>query len=234
MTRLMGTALANTIIATEPAKLSAQLAAAGLISGARPVIVLIGGAANMTPEQMGAAAGLIRVGVMQTAQRVGAAVVDGGTATGVMALAGRARHELGASAPLVGVAPLSKVRASDIPGATGDVDLEANHTHFVLTPGDRWGDELAWLVDLATQLSAGGPIAAVVVNGGAISEREAAEAMSRGWRVAIVRGSGGAADRLARAAGEVTGPPDEQAVVDIADGGARLARVLTRMLDAPR
>lgn len=164
--------------------------ALGRVGAPRPVIVLIGGAGKLTGDE-DALERLVREGVVAPARELGAAIVDGGTDAGIMALAGRARRESGEDVPLIGVAPRMKV-APD-----GGTELEPNHSLVLLVPGDEWGAESPWLVATAKALSGGRPIAAVLIEGGPIALSEAMEAAAQGWPVIAVAGSGRSADLLA-------------------------------------
>ncbi len=70
------------------------------------------------------------------------AVVDGGTDAKVMGLMGRARNEARADFPLIEVARASVVTLphQSLQGAR-TLEVEPHHTHFLLVPGSRWGDE---------------------------------------------------------------------------------------------
>ena len=86
----------------QPAELPAALEALD-IAVHRPVLVLVGGAGGMTPDQLtGMAEAMERI--TPALDRWGAAVVDGGTDSGVMRVMGQIRDMAGASFPLVGVA----------------------------------------------------------------------------------------------------------------------------------
>src|SRR5579863_933503 len=84
----------------EPGDVPAALRALG-IAAARPVLVLVGGAGGMSREHMTALAGAVGQ-MMRALGDWGAAVVDGGTDSGVMRVIGQARDSAGASFPLVG------------------------------------------------------------------------------------------------------------------------------------
>jgi hypothetical protein len=73
----------------------------------RPVLVLVGGAGGMDEATQQVLARVLRDAVLPVVERHGAAVVDGGTDSGVMRMLGRARAERN------GVFPLS---ASPLPG----------------------------------------------------------------------------------------------------------------------
>ena len=71
----------------------------------RPVIVSIGGAGGMAAEYMVAMARILTGQILSALDGWGAAIVDGGTDSGVMRVMGRVRDATSASFPLIGVAP---------------------------------------------------------------------------------------------------------------------------------
>src|SRR4051794_40770819 len=101
-----------------------------------PVLVLVGGAAGMNDEDVATLDAVLRRAVVAAVEDAGAAVVDGGTDTGVMRSIGRARAETGAGFPLVGVAAAG---TGAVPGGEPPIDdaaeLEPHHTQVVLVPG---------------------------------------------------------------------------------------------------
>jgi hypothetical protein len=186
------------VIAESDERSSELLAALGL-SGTqpRPVIVVCGGADDLKGQQLELAREVLGPAVGLAARRTGAAVVDGGTASGVMAIMGAERAA--ATLPvLLGVAPAGKVAH---PGATGDgrVELEPHHTHFVLHDSDEWGRETELLIDLAEELAHGAPVVMVLAGGGRVAMSEAHEAVARGWPLFLIEGTGGAAEEIAAA-----------------------------------
>jgi TRPM family ion channel/conflict system pore-forming effector with SLATT domain len=211
-----------------------SLAQAGLVTG-RPVVVLIGGAAKLD-ETTGDLRAAIRDGVMVTAQAAGATVVDGGTDSGVMAIAGQVRRDLNATIPLVGVAPVAKVSAPGVSAARGTTGLEPNHTHVLLAPGDEWGSEAPWLVSTAKILGANRNVVAVLVDGGPLALQEAMACAAQGWPLVVLAGSGRTADVLAEfARGSRDGNMslDRRGsihVVDLAAGAPALAETLGALL----
>jgi hypothetical protein len=123
-----------------------------------PVVVLVGGADGLGDAGLARLRPLFEEGLAPLADSLGACVIDGGTDAGVMALIGHARAKLGASFPLIGVAASGTVEPAD--GAVGRTDassLEPNHTHLVLVPGSRWGEESPWLAEVASWLAGDGP-----------------------------------------------------------------------------
>jgi SLOG in TRPM, prokaryote/SMODS and SLOG-associating 2TM effector domain 1/Protein of unknown function (DUF4231) len=176
----------------DPAELLAELE---LLTGARPVILVCGGAkldgkeAQRCLEELGPA-------VSDAAFAASAAVVDGGTDAGVMSIVGRARAADSKAIPvLVGVAPRRKVL---LPGERGDgVALEPNHTHAVLAPGAEFGAERETLFDITAALAGPHPVAVVLAGGGAQARNEALETARRGWPLLVLAGTGGTADEVA-------------------------------------
>ena len=138
-----------------PGDLRAALDSIDLPRGG-PVLVVVGGAGNMPDEvRVRALRTVLGEAVIPACATVGAALIDGGTAAGVMQLVGETRSHHGARFPLVGVAAVGTVH---VPGPeTTDydlgVELDANHSHFVLVPGDRWGDESRWILRVAAALA---------------------------------------------------------------------------------
>ena len=78
----------------------------------RPTLVLVGGAANL-PESVAGALLRLFEDLAPRLDALGAAVIDGGTAFGVMALMGRARGCSAARFPLLGIAPRGSVVLAD-------------------------------------------------------------------------------------------------------------------------
>lgn len=238
--------------------LAGALDALGL-SEPMPVLVLIGGAANVDP----AVAEALLILFERLAPRLdalGVTVVNGGTAFGVMALMGQARHRTAAGFPLVGVAARGTVAQETLPscaavsvlseaGQLVDIDrlggrasgegarLDPHHSHFLLTPGDRWGDESAWIVAAATQLAGNRPALTLVAAGGLVTRRDVGLALQTGRRLIVLAGTGGTADLLAdwwRHGREIADFPlgvRERAlmqVVEMADAVESVADILAR------
>jgi hypothetical protein len=168
----------------------------------------------MTPEHLDAVASLLRERVVPALDRWGAAVVDGGTDSGVMRVMGEARDAAEATFALVGVAARGTVTVPGEYGSDSDtVYLEPHHTQVLLVPGHTWGDESPWLSHVATVIAGGHPSATLVVNGGEITYEDIAHAMTAGRPVIVVAGTGRTADAIAAAAaGQTAGDPvDERA-----------------------
>jgi hypothetical protein len=237
----------------EPDELTTALAGLDL-NDPRPVMVLVGGAANLAEPVR---ARLLRLfeGLTPHLDALGVTVVDGGTAFGVMATMGQARKDSGARFPLLGIAPQGAVAIdirlphmkdaddqgfSDLASVDHKARLEPNHTHFLLVPGDRWGDESPWISAAADHLARGRATLMLVAAGGEITQLDVMHRLRTGGRVLVLAGSGGAADRLAGWSREDRTNPGFEAgeaeralieVLDLADAAAQLPRILAKAFE---
>jgi hypothetical protein len=207
------------------------LVALGLASP-RPVMVQVGGAGGLSLA--GEAVSPLRElfhALAGAADAAGATVVDGGTDAGVMAFMGRARAEVGATFPLLGVAAEGTVDLTPPPllggegkggrGGRGEV-LEPHHTHFLLVPGERWGDESPWIARVATLLAGEAPSVTVLVHGGEISRQDVAHSLAAGRPVLVIAGTGRLADELA-------GSQERSPLLQVADLAAGAEAVADRL-----
>ncbi len=166
----------------------------------RPVLVLVGGAEGMDDDHLETVGRVLRDAVLPLLDQRGAVVVDGGTDSGVMRVIGRAWVAQGGGFPLVGVAAEGTVVVpGGGPAAQDAAELEPNHTHVVLVPGTRWGDESPWLAVVAGAIAQGRPSVTVVVNGGEITYADVSGSLARGRPVVVLAGTGRTADAIAAA-----------------------------------
>ena len=188
-------ATVRSVEASEDDDPAGLVAALGLTHGARPVILVCGGA-TLGPEEEQRCREVLGPAVRDAAFATAAVVVDGGTDAGVMRVVGQARAA-GPSAiqALVGVAPRSKVT---LPGENrGGVAVEPHHTQAVLTPGAEFGAERETLFDITAALAGSHNIAVVLAGGGPEARNEALEAVGRGWPLLVLARTGGTADAVA-------------------------------------
>jgi SLOG in TRPM, prokaryote len=167
------------------------------VGGPRPVLVSVGGASGMAPEYMALIGGLVRDHVLPVVERHGAAVVDGGTDSGVMRVFGAARAATKGGFPLIGVAAASTVALPGEPASGATAALDPHHTGVVLVPGDNWGAESPWLAQVATRLADGMPSATLVIDGGSITYDDVMNSLACQRPVLVVAGSGRTADAIA-------------------------------------
>lgn len=218
---------------TEGEDLAAVLARVGL-AGPRPVLVLVGGADGLEPGPAAALAAVLRECLVPFCERFGVLVIDGGTDAGVMALMGRARAAAAARFPLLGVAARGKVRWPEEAGPPERAALEPNHSHFLLVPGECWGDEVPWISAAAASLSAGCASLTLVAGGGRVTESDVAASLAAGRPTLVLAGSGGIADRiaagLATGAAEAGTPPGLLRAVALGEAPTELAPLLRALL----
>lgn len=156
----------------------------------RPAIVLVGGAGGvgfLEKFPMQKAVGI----VAQLAEESGAVVVDGGTQAGVMSEMGMQRKKNGYTFPLLGVvfdALLMRKEPSSV--------LDPGHTHFLVIPGNAWGDESAWISKIATVVAGDRKSITVLVNGGKISRADVEYSLLANRPTAVIRGTGRLADEI--------------------------------------
>lgn len=168
----------------------------------QPTLLIVGGASKMTEESMTQLKHLFVEVLAPTAEELKTSVIDGGTNSGVMQMMGQARSEYNATFPLIGIAPASKVSTStesllDVSGKPKP--LEPHHSHFVLTPGESWGDESPWMAKIANTLSQDSPSVALLINGGEAALIDVTENVKVGRSILVVAGSGRLADEIAAA-----------------------------------
>jgi hypothetical protein len=204
--------MAQTVHVARAEDLDAALATLGL-GDLRAVLVVVGGAQTLAGARLDAVEQLLATVVVPLCGELEAAVVDGGTDSGVMAAMGRAHAAAGGTFPLVGVVAAGTVAGGGHSAEDATVaepaQLERHHTHFVVVPGTEWGDESPWIVDVARRLAAGSAVAGLLVGGGDIAAHDVANLVGAGYPVLALAGSGGAADRFA---------DEDRPPVDVVDG----------------
>ncbi|MEH2286130.1 hypothetical protein [Nostoc sp.] len=167
------------------------------LCGSCPVLVIVRGASNISEADFLRIQQLFVEVLAPIAETLGAYVVDGGTDAGIMRMIGTARTQIGAKFALVGVTPEVKVALPNHSETTTDLTpLEPNHTHFVLVPGNNWGDESPWICRVAAMLANDAPSMTVLLNGGEITFKDAFSSVNSGRVVLVIAGSGRTADIL--------------------------------------
>jgi hypothetical protein len=158
-------------------------------SSNHPAIVIVGGAGGMTPEDVEKVQAFFESRLVPFAVSKDAVIIDGGTDSGVMAAAGRAVKKAGDAIPLIGVAAREVEMIETF--------LEQNHSHFILCPGERWGDEAEWIAAAARSVSGSLARVAIMINGGQIAWEDARLNIEYGSPILIAEGSGRTADVIA-------------------------------------
>jgi hypothetical protein len=207
---------AATVRPSVPTELAVALNQIGL-QGSRPILVVVGGASQISEAEFLRIQQLFIKVLAPMAEKLGAYVVDGGTDAGVMQLMGMARSQIAGTFPLIGVAPEGKVALpNQLTPPEDSTPLEPHHTHFVLIPGNEWGDESPWMVHVATVLANGAPSVTVLLNGGEVTFKDAFQSIIAGRLVIVIAGSGRTADKIADA---LDGKGTDQRAIELADSG---------------
>jgi hypothetical protein len=167
-----------------------------------PVIVLIGGGID---EQQAEATRRAIQTISSIAEDMRALVICGGTDMGVMAEIGQMRLKNHYQFPLVGIAPEELVTWPDGPQGVKFLwmgkkrwQLEPHYSHFILVPGNQFGDESPWIVEAATILSKGHRSVTILINGGEVSRKDIELSLAHDRPVIALSRTGRLADELAR------------------------------------
>src|SRR6266699_3345985 len=180
-----------------------QLLQALGIQRPKALIMISGGAAKirLNKRRQKRLSNLFSLGIAHAAAALSAAIMDGGTAAGVMKMMGQGVANCGYITALIGVVPADKVTYPGGP-AEGSIEdgaaLDSNHSHFILVKGSDWGDEMETMYRSAKTLSEGVPVLTILADGGSNCKKEALQAVRYGWPIIVIEGSGGEADRLAK------------------------------------
>ncbi len=197
---------------------AADIVAALKLKPYKTVILIIGGAQGIDDKLKPRLIQLFGRGIARAAANANAVIVDGGTQAGVMAMMGQGVADRGCKCSLIGVTPKALVAYPGSP-APSDVNLDPNHSHFVLVEGSEWGSELATIFDLVTALTKDAPGVAILASGGVNARDEAVQAVRQNLPLIIIEGSGGLADEIATAWKSRPALPDDPAMAEIiADG----------------
>lgn len=162
------------------------------------LILIAGGAANLSEQFMAHLAQLFSHGVAHAAVQTQAMIIDGGTESGVMEIMGQGIAHHGNRTVLLGVAPKGLVTYPGGPVNSHDdsASLDPNHSHFVLVPSNSWGSETETMYRLAESLAESIAVVTIVVNGGGISKNEVMSSVRQGWPLLVIEGSGRLADDI--------------------------------------
>lgn len=143
--------------------------------------------------------------ISKIAEDTCAAVICGGTDMGVMSEIGRVRSRESYKFPLIGITPEELVTWPGGPLSTKFLwlgkqrwQLESHYSHFILVPGEQFGDESPWIVDTATLLSKDHQAVTILINGGEVSRKDIQLSLENGRRVLVLSGTGRLADELER------------------------------------
>lgn len=172
------------------------------LKGSYPVIVLVGG--EIDEKQVDVTRRAIQT-ISRIAEDMSAIVICGGTDMGIMAETGQTKARNGYKFPLVGITPEELVSWPGGPVNTKFLwigkqrrQLEPHCSHFILVPGNQFGDEAPWIVDAATLFSKGHISVTILIGGGKLSRKDIELSLEMGRPVIALSRTGHLADELAR------------------------------------
>lgn len=158
-------------------------------------IIIHSGAAGMSDEYLKKLAKLFDEGLAPYAEKNKILILDGGTDAGCARLIGKARQKIKGTFSLVGVTIRDGISyPGGLPQDENHWPLEKNHSHFIIVKAKDFGAESPLLVGLAQVWNV--PKLAMIVNGGAIVEKEAEMHAKLGTPILSFKGSGRFADTL--------------------------------------
>lgn len=166
-----------------------------------PVIVLIGGYIQRPHEETTQKA---VEAIAAFAEENGALVVCGGTEVGIMGSIGqtRAAHRYGF--PLLGITLEPLVTWPKGPQSKRFLwwrkerwPLASGYSHFILAPGEKFGEDSPWLADAAGCLSRADRSVTILANGGGVARKDVALSIEMGRGVLVLAGTGRLADSIA-------------------------------------
>lgn len=178
------------------------------------VLMIFGGATRMEPELTAQIDAAFRNAILPIVAAHRACIIDGATQAGIMEILGRVGAQATPRPTILGVAPLDAVAfpgKAQLVGVSSfakfvsarGVQLDPNHSHFVLTPTAEWGSETETMFRLATALSdrPAQPrrVAALLLNGGRIAQQEVWHCVRQGWPVLVLGDTGRVAAQIAAA-----------------------------------
>jgi hypothetical protein len=185
----------------------------------KTVILIMGGADNIDDKLKPRLIQLFGRGIARAAANANAVIIDGGTQSGVMAMMGQGVADRGCKCSLIGVTPKALVSYPGSMVTSTTVNLDPNHSHFVLVEGSEWGSELATIFNLTSALTINAPGVAILASGGSNARDEAVQAVRQNLPLIVIEGSGGLADQIATAWKARPALPDDPAMAEIvADG----------------
>ncbi len=165
-----------------------------------PVIVLVGGFIQDQHEAVTQQA--IDV-VASCAEENCALIVCGGSDLGVMASIGRTRRMHGYKFPLLGINLESLVTWPKGPRSQRFLwwgkerfPLATGYSHFILVPGNEYGEDSPWIAEAASLLSKDNRSITILANGGNVTRKDIALSLENERAVIVLAGTGRLADEM--------------------------------------
>ena|SRR5215216_6717265 len=173
-------------------------------------LVIIVGTANDNENQINEPMSMLGHPLARFIAETNASVLDAGIERGLSKLVGEAVSQRSRSENVIGVAPRGCVSypqgLEPVVTTNMRLPLDPNHTHFVLSQGNRWGDEIDTKYDLARELGKEVPVICIVAGGSSTVLHELLQIIKQHWPILVMEGSGGLADQIASYASRVRKP----------------------------
>lgn len=182
-----------------------------------PVIVLTGG--YILPQYTEVTQKAIEL-IATFAEENRVLVICGGTEMGIVGAIGQTRLARGYRFPLLGITLEKLVGWPGGPQSKRFLwwkkelwPLSAGYSHFVLAPGNKFGEDSPWLAEAARYLSRDRSSVTILVNGGIIAEKDVALSLESSRPLIVLAGTGRLADSMA----EQSSKPDLVTIVQASD-----------------
>jgi hypothetical protein len=167
----------------------------------RPVVVLIGG---YIPEENAKATQKAVESIAAFADENNILIICGGTVVGIMGSIGSTRLAHGYQFPLLGITLKNLASWPGGPRSNRFLwwgrerwSLSTGYSHFMLVPGDQFGEDSPWLAEVATILSQDSRSLTVLVNGGSVARKDIGLSLECDRPVIALAGTGRLADEMA-------------------------------------
>ena len=167
------------------------------IDDANALILLSGNADKLVDEISSKLEQLFSRGIVRAAKESHAMILDSGIEGGVMSIIGRSLSDQNKDLALVGMVAGNKINCPEDMNATDGLNLESNHSHFIILEDDKPQTKFKMLFNLVQYLQQRLPIVTLLVGGDKDNKTEVLRSIRLGLPVIIVEGSGGLADTLA-------------------------------------
>jgi hypothetical protein len=178
------------------------------LEGHRPVIVLIGGYipdANLEVTKQA----IETIAAYTEENKV--LMICGATIVGIMGLIGQTRLAHGYQFPLLGITlnnlaswPKDSRSSLCLWWKKERWSLSCGYSHFILIPGERFGDDSPWIVDAASWLSRDNRSVTILANGGGVARKDINLSLTNNRPVVVLAGTGRLADELAGHPGDLS------------------------------
>ena len=169
-----------------------------------PVIVLIGG--YIMPQYAEATQIAVR-SIAAFAEENQVLVISGATEMGIIGAIAQMRLAYGYRFPLLGITLEKLVSWPGGPQPGRFLwwkkelwPLSAGYSHFMLAPGNEFGEDSPWLAEAAHYLSRDRSSVTMLINGGSVAGKDVALSLESSRPVIVLAGTGRLADSIAEEA----------------------------------